>query len=47
MVCHHLAKFGGHSYSNSIDIIFLICHGVKQDHLIKRSGGYSDKSPLR
>ena len=26
MVYHHLAKFGGHSYASSKDIMFLVCH---------------------
>ena len=35
MVCHHLVKFGGYRSCSSRDIIFLICHVIKQDHVIK------------
>ena len=35
MVCYHIAKFRGHWYFSSGDIMFLVCDMVKQDHLIK------------
>ena len=47
MVYHHLAKFGGHRYCISRDIMFLICNVIKQGHIIKRSGDYNDRSPSR
>ena len=34
MVYHHLAKFGGHRCCSSIDM-FLVCHVIKQDLIIK------------
>ena len=36
MVYQHLAKFGDHRYCTVRDIIFLVCHGIKQDYIIKR-----------
>ena len=45
MVYHHLAKFGGHRYCSRD--MFLLCQVIKQDHIIKRSGDYNDKSPSR
>ena len=47
MIYHHLAKFGGHSYCSSKDIMFLVCHVIKQDHAIKGSGDSNDSSPSR
>ena len=47
MVYHHLAKFGGHSYASSKDIMSLVYHVIKQDHTIKGSGYYNDSSPSR
>ena len=44
MLCHHLAKFGGHRYRSSRNILFLVCHAIKQDHVIKGSGDYNDRS---
>ena len=38
MVYH--PKFGGHRYCSSGDIMFLVCHLIKQDHIIKRSVDY-------
>ena len=35
---HHLAKFEGHMYCSNRDI-FLVCHLVKQGHVIKVSIG--------
>ena len=35
---HHLAKFEGHMYFSNRDI-FLVCHLVKQGHVIKVSIG--------
>ena len=43
MVCHHLAKLGSHKYSSNRDM-FLVCHMIKQDHIIK--GGSDYKKPL-
>ena len=36
MVYRHLAKFVGHSYCSSRDIIVVVCHMIKQDYIIKR-----------
>ena len=35
MACHHLTKFGDPRYCRSRDI-FLVCHLIKQDRLIKK-----------
>ena len=32
-----LAKFGGHRYCSSRDILFFDCQMIKQDHIIKWS----------
>ena len=32
MACLHLAKFNGHRYCGSRDILFLVRHVIKQDH---------------
>ena len=45
MVCQHLSKFGGHRYCSSRDMMFLVCHVIKQDHVIKGSGGYNNRAP--
>ena len=45
MAYHHLAKFGGHRYTSSQDIMLLVCHMIKQDHTIKGPGYYNDSSP--
>ena len=47
MVCHHLAKFGGHRYCSSRNIKFLICHVIKQDLVIQGAGGYNNRSPSK
>ena len=47
IVCHHLTKFGGQGYCSSRDIIFLVCHVIKQVHVIKGSGNYNDRSLSR
>ena len=47
MVCHHLTKFGVHRYCSSRDVMFLVCHVIKQDHVIERSGDYNDRNPSR
>ena len=46
MVYHHFAKFGGHSYCSSKDM-FLVCHVIKQDLIIKGSCDYNDRIPSR
>ena len=45
MVCHHLGKCGGHKYCTSRDIMFLVYHVIKQDHVNKGSAGYNKRSP--
>ena len=42
MVKHHLTKFVGHKYFNSRDVMVLVSHLTKQDHVIKGSGNYND-----
>ena len=44
MVCHRFAKFGSHSYCSSRNM-FLVCHVIKQDHVIKELGKYNDRNP--
>ena len=44
MVCHHLAQFRGHRYCGSRDMIFLVCHVIYQDHVIKGSGEYINRA---
>ena len=47
MVYHHFAKFGDHKYCSSRDIFFLVCHVIKQDHIIKGSDKYNNRRPSR
>ena len=47
MICLHLAKFGGHRYCSSREKMFLVCHVIKPDQVIKGSGDYNDRSPSR
>ena len=44
MVSHHLAKFDGHMYCSSRGI-YLVSHMIEQDHVIKGSSDYNDRSP--
>ena len=44
MVKRHLTKFVGHKYFNSRDVMVLVSHLIKQDHVIKGSGNYNDGS---
>ena len=46
MLCH-LAKFGGHRHCISTGIMFLICHVIKQDQVIKGSSDDNDMSLSR
>ena len=46
MVFPHLAKFGGHRYYSN-RAIFLVCHVIKQDHVVKGLGDHNDRSPSR
>ena len=34
MVCQHLTKFGDHRYCSGRDIIFVVCHVIKQDYVL-------------
>ena len=45
-VSYHLAKVGGHRYSASGDILFLVCQVILQDQVIKGSCGFMGGSPL-
>ena len=42
MVCHYLAKFGGHC---SCRDMFLVCYVIKQNHVIKGWRDDNDRSP--
>ena len=44
MVYHHLAKFDSHRYCSSRDIIFLVCHMIKLDQIIKGTGDCNDRN---
>ena len=44
MVSHDLAKFGSIKYCSNRDM-FLVCHVIKQDRVIKGSSVYNDRSP--
>ena len=41
------AKIGGHNYSGSGDIMFLVCPVILQDHVIKVSCDFTGKKPSR
>ena len=45
MVFFHLAKFGRHTYYSSRDKMLLVCHLIKQDHVIKESIDYKNIDP--
>ena len=47
MKSHDLAKFDSHRYCGSRDVMFLLCHVIWQDHVIKGSGDYSNRNPLK
>ena len=47
MVYHHFVKFDGFRYCSSRYIMFLFCHVIRQGHIIKGSGDYKYRSPLR
>ena len=34
IIYQQLTKFGEHSYCSSKDKMFLVCHGIKDDHVI-------------
>ena len=46
MLYHNLTKFGDHRYFSSRDM-FLVCHVIKQGHIIKGLDGYKDRSPSK
>ena len=46
MIWYHLAKFGGHKYCSSGDKP-LVCHVIKQDHIIQGWSDYNNTSPSR
>ena len=33
---HHLAKFGDHRYYSSRNVMFLVCHVIRQDFRVRR-----------
>ena len=45
MLDQHPAKFGGHSYWSSWYVMFLVCHVIKQDHVINKCSNYNDRGP--
>ena len=45
-ISHHLTKFGGHRHCGSGDIV-LFCHAISQDHGIKQSYDFIDRSPSK
>ena len=45
--CHQLAKFGGHRDISGRGVMFLVCHVIKQDHVIQGWDDYNDRSPTR
>ena len=45
MVYHHLAKIGYNRYYSNKDM-FLVCHVINQDHIIKGSGNYTDSPSM-
>ena len=46
-VNYHPAAFGGHRYCGSGYMMILVCHVILQDHVIKRSCDFMDRSPSR
>ena len=46
-VSHHPTKCGGHGYCGSGDIKVLVCQVISQDHLMKLSCDFMDRSPSR
>ena len=38
-----LIKFGGLRYCSSRDNIYLVCHMIKEDHVIKGSDDYNNR----
>ena len=43
-VSHHCVKFCGHRHCDSGIILFLVCHLISQDHVIKRSYAFFNLS---
>ena len=41
---YHAAKFGGHTHSDSRDIINFVCHVVLQDHVTRLSYDFMVRS---
>ena len=46
MVCHHLAKFGGHRYCSSRDM-FLVCDVTLQNQMIEAINDFMVRSSSR
>ena len=46
MICYHLVKFGGHKYCSCRDM-FLVCHVIEQDRVMKGSSDYNDRNRSR
>lgn len=44
-VNYHPVKFSGHRHSGSRDIMFLVCHVIVQDDVIKGSCDYIGGNP--
>ena len=46
-VNYHPAKFRGHRHCGSGDIIFLICHVISQDQIVKGSCDFKKQEPVK
>ena len=46
-VTDHPTKIGGQKYCSSSRDMFLVCHVMKQNDLIKRSDDYNDRNPSK
>ena len=44
MASHQVVTFGSHRHCNSEDIMFLVCHMVVQDHVIKELYDFMGRS---
>ena len=47
MACHLIIKFGDHRYGSSRYIMILVCHVIKQDHVVKGCSDCKKRNPLR
>lgn len=47
ILCYKLAKFGDYRRCDSGKIMFVICHVIPRDHVIKESHDFISKRPSR